>query len=68
MLENVPALWVGLVYSSLLKIASKNTNNPIKAELIVSNTNISVMYYLIKHRTLFRRISEVPQKLLVQRD
>jgi hypothetical protein len=67
-LDNAPALWGGLVYSSVLKIASKNINNPIKAELIVSNTNISVMYYLIKHRTLFRRISEVPQKLLVQRD
>jgi len=51
-LENVPALWGGLVYSSLLKVASKNTNNPIKAELIVSNTNISAMYYLIKRRTL----------------
>ena len=60
MLKNVPALWGGLVYSSLLKIASKNTNNPIKAELIVSNTNSSVMYYLIKRRALFRRISEAP--------
>jgi len=60
-LENVPALWGELVYSWLLKIASKNTNNPIKAELIVSNINISVMYYLIKRRTLFRRISRVPQ-------
>ena len=59
-LKNVPALWGGLVYSSLLKIASKNTNNPIKAELIVSNTNISVMYHLIKRRTLFGRISEAP--------
>jgi hypothetical protein len=56
--DNVPTLWGRLVYSSLLKIASKNTNNPIKAELIVSNTNISDMYYLIKHRILFRRISE----------
>ena len=61
MSENVPALWGELVYSSLLKIASKNTNNPIKAELIASNKNISVMYDLIKLRTLFRRISEVPQ-------
>ena len=68
MLENVPALWGELVYSWLLKIASKNINNPIKAQPIVSNTNISVMYCLIKHRTLFRRISEVPPKLLVQRD
>jgi hypothetical protein len=59
-LGNALALWGGLVYSSVLKIASKNINNPIKAELIVSNTNISVMYYLIKHGTLFRRISEVP--------
>ena len=63
MLDNAPALWGGLVYSSVLKIASKNINNPIKAELIVSNTNISVMYHLIKHRTLFRRISEVTPKI-----
>ena len=60
MLKNVPALWGEFVYSSLLKIASKNTNNPIKAELIVSNTNMSVIYYLIKRRKLFRRISGVP--------
>ena len=59
--RKLPALWRGLIYSSLLKVASKNTNNPIKAELIVSNINISVMYYLIKRRTLFRRISGVTQ-------
>ena len=60
MLDNVPALWEGLVYSSVLKIASKNINNPIKAELIVSNTKISVMFYLINRRTLFGCIREAP--------
>tara|TARA_B110000914_G_C15233776_1_gene340888 strand:+ start:300 stop:509 length:210 start_codon:yes stop_codon:yes gene_type:complete len=62
---NVPSLWGGLVYSSMLKTTSKNTNNPIKTELKVSNTNISVMYYLIKRRELFICISEAPSSRLV---
>jgi hypothetical protein len=59
-LDNAPALWGGLVYSSVLKIVSKNINNPIKAELIVSNTNMSVIYYLIKRRKLLGYIREAP--------
>jgi hypothetical protein len=50
----------GLVYSSLLKVEFKIINNPIKAELIVSNTNISVIYYLIKRRKLLGYIREAP--------
>ena len=62
---NVPALLGGFVYSSVLKIASKNKNNSIKAELVVSNINISVMSYHIKHRSLSRHISEAPPSRLV---
>jgi hypothetical protein len=43
-----------------LKVEFKIINNPIKAELIASNTNISVIYYLIKRRKLLGYIREAP--------